>query len=145
MNVVANKQPTGILKIIGVKKATSQSPPFNLSFTRNLLFLEKTRLFLPFLTYFFQKSKSLLPPKIQTKQPLTPPITHQKIPSRGDKKAKAMPVPTENLEEDHGEMGIRRAQADVDERYLPIQAFRSAFIKNSIRLSFFMRIFAIAC
>jgi hypothetical protein len=45
-----------------------------------------------------------------------PPIMHQNIPSKGERNAKAIPVPTKNLDEDHKKMEIRRSQDDMHQR-----------------------------
>lgn len=114
--VFANKHPAGILKTSGVSKATSHNPPLVLSFTKNLFFLEKTRPFWPLFMYFPHRIKSLLPPKIQIKQPLTPPIKHQKKPSIGERNATAMPVPTKNLDEDHKNTETRKNHDPIYQR-----------------------------
>lgn len=73
-----------------------------------------------------------------------PPNIHQIQPSTGVNMAKAILVPTKNLDEDHRKILNRKIHDDMPQSY-ESKLCVSQLHENLMRLSFFIRIFAAPC
>lgn len=110
---IETKHPTGMLNIPGVKSAINHNPPLFFNFTKNLFLLENTFARLFALTFLNHRDFNPCPKKTQTTTPTTPPIMVVIAPSNGLSVARAIPLPTKNLLDDHSRILKMRKAFDT--------------------------------